>query len=112
MSDRETKIYQLHAAVCRTLAHPRRIEIIDRLQMKEMNAGELAEVMKISSANLSQHLGILRHQGIVETRRDGARIFYRISNPKVIQACLLMREVLIERLNANRKLAELVEEID
>ncbi len=110
MKQYEETVYQLHAEICKTLAHACRIEIIDRLREGEIMAGELARLMGISKVNLSQHLAVLRRNGIVEARRDGARIFYRISNPKVVQACQLMREVLIERLNRKRDLAILIEE--
>jgi ArsR family transcriptional regulator len=112
MKPREETLYQLHAEICKTLAHACRIEVIDHLREGEMLAGDLARLMGISKANLSQHLGLLRRNGIVETRREGAHIFYRISSPKVVRACQLMREVLIERLNVSGDLARLVEEID
>ncbi|HEX7343292.1 MAG TPA: metalloregulator ArsR/SmtB family transcription factor [bacterium] len=110
MKQREETVYQLHAEICKTLAHACRIEIIDHLREGEMQAGELARLMGVSKANLSQHLAILRRNGIVETRREGAYIFYRISSPKVVRACQLMREVLIERLNMSGDLAKMVEE--
>jgi ArsR family transcriptional regulator len=103
MADRQ--LYELHADICHTLANPKRLEIIDTLQNGEMAVSELAGVMEISQANLSQHLAIMRQRGIVTPRREGLNVFYRLSNPKIIQACDLMRQVLLEHLEAGVELA-------
>lgn len=89
-------LFHLHAEVCKTLSHAKRLEIINLLGNKEMSAGEIVNKMKIAKANVSQHLAVMRKAGILETRREGVTIYYRISSPKVIQACNLMREVLVE----------------
>jgi len=112
MNKSEYAVYQMHAEVCKTLASARRIEIIDRLRHGEMQAGDLARVMGISKANLSQHLSIMRRNGIVEARREGAHIHYRISSRKVVKACQLMREVLLERLTQSGQLSKLARSID
>jgi len=103
MTDRQ--IYKLHASICHTLANPKRLEIIDKLRARELSVTALAEAMKISQANLSQHLAIMRQRGIVTTRREGLNVFYKLSNPKIIQACDLMRQVLLEHLEAAAELA-------
>jgi ArsR family transcriptional regulator len=72
------------------------LEILNILGKHEMAAGDIVKKMKISKANVSQHLAVMRNAGILEARRDGVNIYYRISSPKVIQACELMREVLLE----------------
>jgi ArsR family transcriptional regulator len=48
----------------------------------------------------------LRQNNVVTTRRDGANVYYKIANPKILQAFDLMREVLIEKLAENEKLAK------
>ena len=103
MADRQ--LYELHAAICQTLANPKRLEIIDRLRDGEIPVSELAEAMGISPANLSQHLAVMRQKGIVTTRREGLSVYYRLSNPKIIKACDLMRQVLLEYLEAGAALA-------
>jgi ArsR family transcriptional regulator len=69
-----------------------------------MTASELIEKIGVSKANLSQHMSILKSKGVVLTRREGVNIYYRISNPKIIQACDLMREVLLEQLQEKGKM--------
>lgn len=100
------QIYEMHADVCKTLANPIRIEIINTLREKEMPYGDLLNVLKIKKANLSQHLAVMRSKGIVKTRRNGVNIYYRIANPKVIRACDIMREVLLEQLSEANKLVK------
>ena len=101
----DKRIYEMHAEVCRTFAHPKRIEILDLLREGEKSVGRLVEEMGIAKANVSQHLGILRQQGAVVCRREGQTLYYRITSPKITQACDLMRDVLLERLAEGERLA-------
>lgn len=103
MTDRE--LYKLHAGICHTLANPKRLEIIDRLRSRELSVTELADALEISQSNLSQHLALMRQRGILTTRRAGLSIYYRLRNPKIIQACELMRQVLLEHLESGAELA-------
>jgi ArsR family transcriptional regulator len=99
------RLYELHASICHTLSNPKRLEVIDCLRDGELPVTKLAELTEISQANLSQHLAIMREKGIVIGRREGINVFYRLSNPKIIHACDLMREVLLERLAEDAELA-------
>jgi len=96
-------LYEMQAEVCKTLTNPKRIEILNTLKDKEKTVTELVEALGASKANVSQHLAVMRHKGILTTRRDGVNIYYRVSNPKVIQACTLMKEVLFEQHAAKKK---------
>jgi ArsR family transcriptional regulator, virulence genes transcriptional regulator len=100
------RLYELHASICQTLSNPKRLEVIDRLRDGELPVTKLAEATNISQANLSQHLAIMREKGILIARRDGSNVFYRLSNPKITQACDLMRQVLLEHLEADADLVE------
>ena len=99
------RIYELHASVCQTLSNPKRLEVIDCLRDGELSVSKLAEATDISQANLSQHLATMREKGIVIARREGSNVYYHLSNPKIIRACDLMREVLMEHLAAGAELA-------
>jgi len=103
MADRQ--LYKLHASICHILANPKRLEIIDTLRTREMSVTELADVLEISQSNLSQHLALMRQRGILTSRRDGLNVFYSLSNPKITQACDLMRQILLEHLEAGAELA-------
>ena len=101
----EKRIFELHAAVCKTLSHPKRLEIIDLLgDKKEMGVSEMAEKLGITKANISQHLGLLRQKNIVKTRRDGVAILYSLANPKILVAYDALRKALKEQLETDGKL--------
>ena len=97
------EFYLLHSDVCKTLANPKRQEILDCLRKKEMTVNELVKKTGISQSNLSQHLAILRAKGIVSTRRKGVNVLYSLSNSKIIKAFDLISEVLQESLYAQSK---------
>lgn len=101
----DPQLYKLHASICQTRANPKRLEINDQLRSGDMSVTELAEALGISKSNLSQHLAIMRQKGIVTTRREGLSVYYRLSNPKITQACDLMRQVLLEHLETSAELA-------
>ena len=100
----DKKIFQLHAEVCKALAHGLRIEIIDILQGNEKGFGEIAEQTGTAKSNLSQHLSVMVEKGILVQRKEGLNAYYKLSTPKVAEACRLMREVLIERLEKQKEL--------
>lgn len=91
-------VFDLHAEICKTFAHPKRLEIINALESDELSASQILEIVKISKANLSQHMGTLVQFGVVESRKQGLHVFYRISDARIITACRLMREVLIANI--------------
>jgi ArsR family transcriptional regulator len=98
-------LYALHASICQTLAHPKRLEAIERLREDEISVTDLADALEISQSNLSQHLTLMRQKGIVTRRREGLNVYYRLASPKIVKACDLMREVLVEHLEAGAALA-------
>jgi len=80
--------------------------ILSFLRGGEKSVSELAELVGARQANVSQHLAVLRQRGIVTTRKQGANTYYSISNPKIIRACDLIREVLFEQLAKAKGLTE------
>ena len=101
---KQERLFELHAEVCKTLSNPMRLRIINELQDGEMTVGALAKKFGIRQAHLSQHLAVLRQRGVVKTRRDGPNIYYGISNPKIVKACSLIREVLLEQLQKDQSI--------
>ncbi|MBI3610198.1 MAG: winged helix-turn-helix transcriptional regulator [Nitrospirae bacterium] len=100
----EDQVYRHHAEICSTIANPKRLKIINTLREKELSAAELLSILKIPKANLSQHMTILRQKGIVAARREGNTIYYRLARPKILKAFDLMRELLFEVIEEQRKL--------
>ncbi len=93
----------MQAEVCKTIANPKRIEIIHSLKAGERTVSELVAILGVPKANVSQHLAMMRSKGVLKARREGVNIYYSLTNPKVTQACLLMREVLTEQIKERKK---------
>src|SRR3989304_5769912 len=104
MMNEEDRLYKIHAEFCQTLANPKRLNIINLLSRREMQVNEIAAAMGIQKANLSQHLSVMRQKGIVATRREGVKVYYRINNSKIVQACEIIRDALHEQLSADERL--------
>ena len=99
-------IFILHANICKTLANPRRLEIIDALREDELTATQIVRKIQISKANLSQHMKMLIEKGVVLSRRECLNVFYKLADERITKACDLMREVLIKNLEENSRLLE------
>ena len=91
------RIYELHAEMCKVFSNPTRLEILNLLRNKERSVAELIQKTNLSQANISQHLAIMKHKGIVIARRDGKNIHYKITYPKIIKAFDIIKEVLSEK---------------
>lgn len=102
----DMELLKLQADFCKTFADPKRLFIIKELRNGERSVGQLAEKLGVRSTNVSQHLAVLRDRGAVEARREATTIYYRLSDPKIGQACQLMQEVLLNQLERTRELAE------
>jgi len=75
------------AARFKALSDEGRLSLLSALQRGERSVGELAEATGRSQPNVSQHLASLLHAGLVEGRRDGNRVFYRIADPTGLRIC-------------------------
>ena len=105
MSYSDKRIFQLHAEICKTLSNPIRLEIITKLRDGKKSVNEIVAITGVRQATISQHLAVLRQRGVVSTRREGINVYYDIANPKITQACDLMREVLLEHITAMNEIS-------
>jgi len=98
------RLYQIHAEMCKVFSNSTRLEILNLLGNKELSVTELTEKTKLGQANISQHLSIMKSKGIVTSDRKGKNIYYRLTNPKIIKAFNIIREVLAEELKRKGKM--------
>jgi rhodanese-related sulfurtransferase/predicted transcriptional regulator len=98
--DRAAKdaLFDAFAEVARALAHGRRAEIIDLLAQGERSVDELAEEIAQSNANTSHHLRVLARAGLVTTRRDGTRIYYRLASGEIERLWSTLRSVAADQV--------------
>lgn len=99
MSEIREEFFQLHASVCKGFADPKRLILINALRDGERSVTELCEVTKIQQANASQHLAILKSKGLVTSRREGQRVYYKVTSAKINEALDLLLDVMAEQLN-------------
>jgi len=81
------------ALLLKSMSHPIRLKILCLLQDRELTVGEIRTEVATSGANISQHLNILRHQGIIEFRRDANFIYNRISDERIITLMQAMERI-------------------
>ncbi len=88
----------LQAEILKTVASPRRLEILHALARGPIEVGRLATAIGASQPNVSHHLAVLRGAGLVLAERDGREVRYRLIDSDVMVACDLMRRVLERQL--------------
>src|SRR3954452_940499 len=108
MSDRQAKdaLFDAFAEVAKALASGRRAEIIDVLAQGERSVEEIASELGQSLANTSHHLRALARAGLVGTRRESTRIFYRLASDRVAGLWAAMRDVAAEHVAGIDRLTE------
>jgi DNA-binding transcriptional ArsR family regulator len=85
------RVYAVFAGVARALGNGHRLELLDLLAQAERSVEDLARLAGLSRANASQHLQVLRRAGLVATRRDGVRVFYRLSDDEAAELWRALR---------------------
>lgn len=81
------------ARALKAIAHPLRLKILCVLGAEEVCVQDIVEAVGTSQSNISQHLAILRDKGVLQTRKDANRVYYRICDQRTLQLIALMREV-------------------
>lgn len=101
----DIRLFEIQAEICKTLSQPKRLMLVHELRTGEKSVGQLSSILEISQPNVSQHLSILRKRGIVTTRHEGVTVYYRLSSPRIGEACDLVHNFLTEQLENSRELA-------
>ena len=79
------------------MSHPLRLKILCTLGDKEISVQDIVERVGTSQSNISQHLAILRDKGILASRKDANRVYYRVGDGRTLQLISMMREVFCTR---------------
>ena len=104
--EREEQLYRLQAELCQALAEPTRLKLLSLLGAGPRSVKELIEATGQRQAKISQHLAIMRQRGIVRTERVGTVIYYSLADQRILEACRITREVLLEQLIQQGRLAD------
>lgn len=100
----EDIVNKLTAEFLKSLAHPARVNILKQLAPGERCVCELIQELELEQSNLSQHLSILKKQGVIESRKEGTKVFYKIMYPGVLQIVNLVEEILGEQVSKSHSL--------
>jgi rhodanese-related sulfurtransferase len=108
MANRTSKdaLFEAFSGVAKALASGRRAELIDVLSQGERSVEELADEIDQSVANTSHHLRSLAQAGLVQTRRDGTRIFYSVASERVGELWAALRDVAADHVAGIDRLAQ------
>lgn len=91
---RPQPIHRVKAEFFRVLGHPVRVRVLELLREGERSVGELQTALGIDSSGTSQHLGALRKQGLLESRKEGTSVYYRVKDPRTFQLLETARQIL------------------
>lgn len=81
------------ARALKAMSHPLRLKILCVVGGHEACVQDIVDAVGTSQSNISQHLAILRDKGVLQTRKDANRVFYRVADPRTIKLIVSMREV-------------------
>ncbi|CAG0968307.1 Biofilm growth-associated repressor [Rhodocyclaceae bacterium] len=81
------------ARALKAISHPLRLKILCVVGDQEVCVQDIVDAVGTSQSNISQHLAILRDKGVLQTRKDANRVFYRVADQRTLQLIGLMREV-------------------
>jgi len=93
------RLLSMEAEFFKALAHPTRIRILKHLRDIERCVCEFTEDLDVEQSNMSQHLAVLRKQGIVSFRKEGMKVIYKVNYPQVFEILQLVEKVLISQVN-------------
>ena len=90
--DRDDHIEQAARAL-KAMAHPLRLKILCLVNNQELSVLEIVEAVGTTQSNVSQHLAVLRDHGILKSRKEANKVFYRVEDPRVLKMIALTREI-------------------
>ena len=85
--------YHKNASIYKILANSKRLEILNILKVRETSVEEILAITHLPKANLSQHLALLRHNGLIVPRREGLKVFYHIVDPRIVEPCKILHQL-------------------
>jgi len=94
----------------KALSHPARIKILELLRAEELSVTELQDHLRMESSGVSQHLSVLRHKNIVDSRKAGTTVYYRIRDLEILELLDVARRIFNNHLVSTRSTLEQLED--
>lgn len=96
----EDRLYDKQAELCKVFSNANRLMILELLaEEEECTVSRIEDIVDIPQPTISQHLKVMRDQGVVDRRKEGVRSFYSLSDDRIDQGLETMQSVLIDRLD-------------
>lgn len=102
----QSPIYALKADFFRVLGHPVRVRLLQILRDGERSVGSLQDELELDSSSASQHLAALRAQGLLESRKEGTSVYYRVKDPRILDLLELAKQIISAAREDNQALLE------
>jgi DNA-binding transcriptional ArsR family regulator len=102
----DLEMYRMKAELCKAFSDAKRLMLVNVLGEGEITVNTLSEMVGLQQPVVSRNLAILRHYGVVKTRREGTRIYYSLTDEKIIEACNLVHEILMRQMEGQKNKAE------
>lgn len=99
-------VYALKADFFRVLGHPARVRLLQLLRDGERSVGALRDAIELDASSTSQHLAALRGQGLVESRKEGTSVFYRVRDPRTLEVLELAKQIISASREDNQALLD------
>ncbi len=93
----DERVYELQAEVYKALSNPTRLMILSCLGEGEKTVSEIVSCLKLSKSNVSQHLGYMKAIGLLCSRKEGRKVYYYVSDKRLLKAMESIKQVLFER---------------
>jgi DNA-binding transcriptional ArsR family regulator len=106
--EQEQHLFRLQADLCQTLAEPTRLEMLSLLGDGPKAVKDLVALLGQRQAKVSQHLALLRQRGIVRAERVGNEMHYSLADARILDACHITREILLQQLTQQGTLATMM----
>ena len=104
IDSRKARLFERQAGIAKAVAHPLRIAVIDFLKDGEKCVCDIAEHVGSERSNISRHLAVMVHAGVLACRKDGLKVFYGLKTPCIAQCLSCITRVVKQQAKDNEKL--------
>jgi len=104
MNKTQRQLYEMKAEIVKAAAHPIRLAVIDCLRDGERCVCEITKEVGAERSNVSRHLALMTKAGLLESRKDGLMVFYKLRTPCILNFIECVGQCLKEQLKENRAL--------
>ncbi len=106
MKTHDDMVFKIKADFLKALAHPVRLQLIERLKRGEASVGRLVQELGVEQSSLSRHLGVLRELGVLEARQEKTTVYYNLHDHDIFKVLRPIAELLMKKLRRSEKLLE------